>query len=84
MTETTGIDVYNVKEIHMKESMRFATDDTRRVFGYSPEWKVVPWVRDVELEKVLNDLSPDWNIVEMFRNIPGADGQETTTIVGKR
>ncbi len=42
-------------------------------------FRVVPYVRDAELEKVLNE--PGWAVFEMFRNSPGSDGLETTTCV---
>ena len=44
------------------------------------EWIVKAWVRDAELEAVLNE-HPNYEVREMFRNRPGLDGQETTTVV---
>lgn len=48
-------------------------------------WTVKAWVRDCDLEGILNGLSADgWKIVERFRNSPGTDGQETTTVVAEK
>lgn len=50
--------------------------------GYGPKYKVAAWVRDQDLEGVLNDhVKQGWDIRDMFRNLPGADKLETTTIV---
>lgn len=50
--------------------------------GYGPKYKVASWVRDQDLEGVLNDhVKQGWDIRDMFRNLPGADNLETTTIV---
>ena len=47
-------------------------------------YRVVPWVRDCDLEHVLNDFAQrGFEITEIFRNLPGADRLETTTIVFK-
>ena len=48
------------------------------------QWRVYAWVRDAELEAALNAMYPEWDVLAMFRNTPGSDGQETTTIVGRK
>lgn len=56
-------------------------------YGVTPKsvWTVKAWVRDAELEGTLNALAADgWSIEEMFRNAPGLDGQETTTVIGEK
>lgn len=52
--------------------------------GVNGDWRVVPFVHDAELEGVLNELDPEYHIVSLFRNSPGEDGQETTTVVASR
>ncbi len=42
-------------------------------------FRVSSFVHDRELEDVLNE--PGWALVKLFRNSPGSDGQETTTVV---
>ena len=42
-------------------------------------YRVRAFVRDRDLEAVLND--DGWELVEMWRNTPGKDGEETTTVV---
>jgi hypothetical protein len=44
-------------------------------------WLVRSWVRDAELEGVLNATPIGYDVHKMWRNRPGLDGQETTTIV---
>ncbi len=45
-------------------------------------YRVTAWVRDSDLEGILNE--PGWALMEMFRNSPGSDGQETTTVIQMR
>lgn len=49
------------------------------------EWKVEKWIRDNDLESTLNNMQNDgWRIMQLFRNAPGSDHLETTTIVAQR
>ncbi len=42
-------------------------------------YRVFPFVRDRDLEGVLN--TPGFVVSEIFRNSPGKDGEETSTVV---
>jgi hypothetical protein len=46
------------------------------------DYRVTPFVYDRDLERVLNE--PGWDLLEMFRNAPGADRLETTTVIQVR
>jgi len=48
----------------------------------SPRYRVKAWVRDADLESVLNE--DGWEIQQMFRNSPNLAGEETTTVVQRR
>jgi len=43
------------------------------------KYKVIPFVHDRALEVILN--MGGWDVFELFRNTPGLDGEETTTVV---
>lgn len=48
----------------------------------SVQWRVTAFVHDIELEKVLNDMTAQgYEIAWKERNSAGRDGLETTTIV---
>ncbi len=70
--------------------------ETRCGYGVGPEmkyessvfiatdgkWRVRPWVRDAELESVLNgECAEGYSVYSMFRNSPSESGEETTTVV---
>ena len=44
-------------------------------------YKVLKWVDDSELEKVLNEWADAYDIIDMFRNGASDGGRESTTIV---
>jgi hypothetical protein len=48
------------------------------------KFSVHPWVRDANLEALLNSLHDDGYAVRaMFRNSPNGGGEETTTVVAE-
>lgn len=68
----------------MEKGVRYATEAEMVKLSENGPYHVEKWVRDGDLEHILNSNHKNgWWVDRMFRNAPGADKLETTTIIFK-